>query len=367
MAHQLGEHIEAFRDGASCERGFVEVHHDTLKLKDEWEFPAGFPISRMPPLRDFRISVMYRTFSGDVELFKLSLPTAIKNIPEALEIVVVVEEIDKDIFDEVLASHRESSPFPLRLVTEPSLMNGHIQQKYSKMMGDQYTDGDYILHLDSDVFVLHEITYDDIFHLGKPVLPYRRYRDDSFEEVGLMLCWQNGTSLATGEDVLHEFSIFNTHVYPRQMYPALREFVEELHGKSFSDFMSTHTGKCSSPPVLATWTQDERNSLLSDFNLMGAFLWYHMPQAVYWMAADPYDLRPDQFRIDLLKYQWVCQANGRSLPEDEEGKVQFRDDFLRVTNTPQCNFVVQHWRDRTMKVPETRTPVPWADCQCGWD
>lgn len=49
------------------------------------------------------------------------------------------------------------------------------------MRADLYTKGDYILHLDSDVLVLRDVTYDDIFHLGKPVLPFRRYRDESPE------------------------------------------------------------------------------------------------------------------------------------------------------------------------------------------
>lgn len=42
-----------------------------------------------------------------------------------------------------------------------------------------YTEGDYILHLDSDVVLFEEVTYDHIFHLGKPVLPFRRYRDET--------------------------------------------------------------------------------------------------------------------------------------------------------------------------------------------
>lgn len=49
------------------------------------------------------------------------------------------------------------------------------------MRADLYTNGDYILHLDSDVLVLRDVTYDDMFHLDKPVLPFRRYRDDSPE------------------------------------------------------------------------------------------------------------------------------------------------------------------------------------------
>ena len=136
VADQLSKHIEAFRNGARCDHGFVSVDPSTLKLKTEWEFPKNLPSSRMPPLRDFRISVMYRTFSGDMDLFKISLPTAIQHFPDALEIVVVVEEADKELFEAELASHRQSAPFPLRVVAEPSLMDGHIQQKYSKVSHD---------------------------------------------------------------------------------------------------------------------------------------------------------------------------------------------------------------------------------------
>ena len=73
VAHQLGEYIDAFRNGTRCERGVMEVDQAMLELKAEWEFPSGYPTTRMPPLRDFRISVMYRTFSGDMELFNASL------------------------------------------------------------------------------------------------------------------------------------------------------------------------------------------------------------------------------------------------------------------------------------------------------
>lgn len=111
----------------------MEVDSATLKLKSEWEFPASHPISRMPSLTDYRISIVYRTFSGDVELFNISFPTAIKHIPDALEMVTVVEEHDKELFEELLDPHRASAPFPILVETEPTIMNGHIQQKYSKV------------------------------------------------------------------------------------------------------------------------------------------------------------------------------------------------------------------------------------------
>lgn len=76
---------------------------------------------------------MYRAFSGDAGLFDISFRTAIKHIPGALEMAIVVEEMDKYLFEQPLAPHRESAPFPLRVVTESSMTDGHIQQKYSKV------------------------------------------------------------------------------------------------------------------------------------------------------------------------------------------------------------------------------------------
>lgn len=134
VAYQLDKHVEAFYSGARCDSGHIELDIAALKLKTEWEFPTRYPPNLMPSLRNYRISVMYRTFSGDAELFEVSFPTAIKHIPDALEMVVVVEESDEDLFEGLLAPHRESAPFPLRVATEPTMMNGHIQQKYSKVM-----------------------------------------------------------------------------------------------------------------------------------------------------------------------------------------------------------------------------------------
>ena len=133
IADQLQQHVETFYNSAPCDQGFVEVNPAILKLKDEWEFPTGYPVSDMPSLKDYRISIMYRSFSGDADLFDISVPTAIKYIPYALEMVVVVEEVDKELFEQLLAPHRELATFPIRVMTEPSIMDGHIQQKYSKV------------------------------------------------------------------------------------------------------------------------------------------------------------------------------------------------------------------------------------------
>lgn len=45
----------------------------------------------------------------------------------------------------------------------------------TQLRADLYTNGAYVLHLDSDAVVFEDVTYAHMFHLGKPVLPFRRY------------------------------------------------------------------------------------------------------------------------------------------------------------------------------------------------
>lgn len=52
----------------------------------------------------------------------------------------------------------------------------------TQIKADTYCDGEFILHLDSDTVLFEDITYDHIFHLEKPVLPFRRYRQEDDED-----------------------------------------------------------------------------------------------------------------------------------------------------------------------------------------
>ncbi|CAM9766040.1 unnamed protein product [Scytosiphon promiscuus] len=360
MGRHLGEQLQSFIRGAKCELGFKETHPRDLLIKPNREFGVEGALRAMPDLRDYNISVMYRTFVGDADLFNLSVTTVMDHFASATELVAVVLEADVALFERIVGPFRATAPFPLRVVGEPDLMDGHIQQKYSKLRADLYTTGDFILHLDSDVVLFEDISYDEMFHLGKAVLPFRRDRSEAPEgEEGMstIMCWQKGTSFAIGEDVVHEFSIFNTHVYPRQMYSAARHFIEEHHGMNFVEFMSSRRGSCMGTKTMATWTLAERTLLFSDFNFMGAFLWYHMHDAVYWLPADPFDTQPDEWRPDLLKYAWVCQANGRHTPDDAAGLEQYLADYRLVSNVKQCHIVKQHWKERRMRDPQTRTPI----------
>ncbi|CAN0432731.1 unnamed protein product, partial [Ectocarpus sp. 8 AP-2014] len=110
-----------------------------------------------------------------------------------------------------------------------------------------------------DAVVFQDVSLAHMFHLGKPVLPFRRYeKNRRLEGWRETMCWESGTSSAIGEDVIHEFGVLNTHVYPRSMYPAAREFIEQHHGMPFVEFMASRRGSCIHPNTETERTQDER-------------------------------------------------------------------------------------------------------------
>lgn len=134
LSERIAKEFEAFKLGlGKCELGFRVVHPLELNIKTNQEFGADGAFRGMPDLQDFHISAMYRTFAGDAQLFEMSIQTVIEHFSSAHEVVVVVIEEDEALFQSILDGYRASAPFPLRLVAEPDLMDGHIQQKYSKV------------------------------------------------------------------------------------------------------------------------------------------------------------------------------------------------------------------------------------------
>lgn len=133
LSERIAEELVAFKLGHKCEMGFRAVHPSELNIKTHREFGVDGALQDMPGLEDYHISIMYRTFAGDANLFQMSVPTVIEHFQSAHELVVVVIEEDGPLFEDILDVYRASAPFPLRLVTEPDMMDGHVQQKYSKV------------------------------------------------------------------------------------------------------------------------------------------------------------------------------------------------------------------------------------------
>lgn len=77
-----------------------------------------------------------------------------------------------------------------------------------------------------------------------------------------------------GEPVQHRFAVFNTAVYPRYMYAKMREFIGRLHKSTFEKVTAWTQKSWIFPANAKGCTLAERDLLLPDAELMGAFLWW---------------------------------------------------------------------------------------------
>lgn len=173
----------SYAAGVSCETGFKEVNLKHLQPNPHIEFSeaAGKP---MPSMKEYRVSVMYSLSEGDEALFDLSLASVIEHFPTAFEVVAVVCASSEYLFDTVLEKHDANAPFPMRLVTDDCSLatksadperGAALVRSRRRFTADENSQGAYVFHLDASAVLIQEVTYNVVFHFGKPVMPYGRH------------------------------------------------------------------------------------------------------------------------------------------------------------------------------------------------
>lgn len=181
----------------TCETGFLPLDPSQLRSKQSVEF--GLPASKnrpMPRVDGLRVSVVYDAIEiGDSWMLNATLPTVIENFPGAMEVVVVAgDEAAGAVFGEVLDGYRNFAPFDLRVVVATDKAfgggfggdsrDGAARLRFPLIWADKYCSGSFVLHLNTDDVLLKKVTYDHIFHFGKPVIPFTRFTDNGEEGRG---------------------------------------------------------------------------------------------------------------------------------------------------------------------------------------
>jgi hypothetical protein len=155
----------------------------------------------------------------------------------------------------------------------PLYRDDYLGQQVTKLHADQYTDADYICHVDSDCVFQRPTTPADLIDAGRPYVlmePYARL--DSH------VPWRALTERFLGEKVSHEFMRRPPYTFPRWVYPALRRRCWARHGISLETYV------LSQPP-----------RGFSEFNALGAYAYRHHRDAFTWVDAA--DAPPQPCRV----------------------------------------------------------------------
>lgn len=169
--------------GVTCETGFKDLDVKQLVPNPHIEFSeaAGKPL---PSMKEYRVSVVYSLTEGDEALFDASLASVIVHFPTAFEVVAVVCAGTEYLFESVVEKHEANAPFPILLVADDcSLIDKssnpergrELVRTRRRLTADENSQGAYVLHMDAASILIQEVTYNVVFHFGKPVMPYGRH------------------------------------------------------------------------------------------------------------------------------------------------------------------------------------------------
>lgn len=250
-------------------------------LRAQRNISSYSPTSRMQaeeaPEKANSIAVVLRTWIEDAETALVAAESALEQIEDIKELVIVTDQLSAQKVKEALIGplHEQYGTDKIKLIVEqPFLVNGHIQQKYSKMMADTYTDAAFILHLDSDSAITN---WEDACFLrdGKAINEFDLWENlpDSVRQ------WRQGTfTLGKAEsDIKHEYSRVNQHVYPRELYKKIRDKMEAIFGTNFKNIFKQYT-------LVGTGVDRRKinnSTLISDFNTLGAYAHLEFPDTMY--------------------------------------------------------------------------------------
>ena len=299
----LSKYLVKFKDG-------VPSTNTTVQWSDEVS-PA------------MRVSVFIRTAEPEFPFAALAIQSAQRFLAGALEYVVVVPEADA-------AAARQALPGNIVLYEEKKVVKEEaVQAKLTKLQAELYCMGSYIFHLDADVVLYRPVLRRDLFIFHRPILRFDRYEnlqwleeerfmkqqhakaeqgDDPLDDP-LPRQWQEGTSYALGQKVEFEFSRSNDHLYPRSVYAEARAHIERLHGMSLPAFLDTREAWLRFDSAGGVSTQMQR--LFSDFNYLGAFLYYQQPQAMSWtyLGVDKPPVHALPYAFTSIRPDVVCQGD----------------------------------------------------------
>jgi hypothetical protein len=137
----------------------------------------------------------------------------------------------------------------------------YLGQQVTKLHADQYSDADFICHVDSDCLFHRPVVPDEFFSEdGKLVIPMTSYR--SFpQEIG----WQRISERFMCREVEYDFMRRQPFIFPRWIYEEIRDHAILLHNESLYDYVR------SQPP-----------RGFAEYNALGAFAYYFHRDEFIW-------------------------------------------------------------------------------------
>eukprot|EP00752_Nemacystus_decipiens_P004759 g4334.t1 len=356
MAAALEAQLSHFMSGSSCELGFMDVDHKYLRPKANIEF--GFPTTReMPTITEARLRVSVVFYAGRTvraTLLDASISSVVARFPEAAEVVVVFTEAPaaRDSMMNVLKSHEREAPFPVEIVEYDAPF--HLPRGgwpgWSGLGVDDIASGEFVMQLEVGDILVEDVTYDNVFHFRKPVIPFLRLSldgGDTMRSPELKPISYEDRYIACGieavieMDAVRDFALLRGLAYPRAAYSEMRMFASEVHNVDIDDLVEQAHESCKGITMADGSLVGPRVGRgIFEASLLGSFLWKFVHDMVHWRALDPLDIQPDEWLSDIGKYNLWCSMGHIRVPDDESGEQDLAKALTKINTRAACNSFV---------------------------
>lgn len=206
-----------------------------------------------------------RTYWKDLDWLELCLASISKYCRGFRAIIVVIPSASNPWL------RRFALPGNVEIKTCRNYKDDYLGQQVTKLFADAFTDADLICHIDSDCIFSRVTSPEDLVKDGKPCIFLRPY-----ELLGRHHPWQKPTEQFLGWSVRNDFMQQPPFLYPRWLYPQLREHAVAVHGVDLETYITRQPARG-----------------FSEFNVLGAFAWQRHRERFTWIdtsvtpAGDP--------------------------------------------------------------------------------
>ena len=196
-------------------------------------------------------AILIRSYWKDLDWLQLCVRAIERHCHGFSEVVVVMPESSRPW---VL---RDPLPSDARLIYGPDYADDYLGQQVTKLQADLLVDADLIMHVDADCIFTRATQPQDLTPGGRPLVLMR-----PIAELGRHYPWQRPTEDFRGFAVDLDFMQQPPFVYPRWLYPLLREHCLATHGVPIEHYVMRR------PP-----------RGFSEFNALGAYAFRHHAEA----------------------------------------------------------------------------------------
>jgi hypothetical protein len=189
----------------------------------------------------YTVDILIRSYSGDFRWLEYCLRLLHQHTKGFGQVHLVVPEGQAEQLKHLTLE---------RVIECPVYEDDYLGQQITKLMADTYSNADYIMHVDSDLMFLQDVTPETFIVDGKPIIYYEPYSVVGMEP------WYPIVYEVLGWAPEHEFMRRFPFVYPRWLYTKLRGFLEEKHHTSLQNYVTSRPYRS-----------------FTEFNIIGEYAW----------------------------------------------------------------------------------------------